>query len=263
MIKLIASDLDGTLLLNGANRLHRETFRLIETLQRQGRIFVAASGRQYANLQKLFYPVKDQISYICENGALVMHENKPLFQYQLDRAKGQQILKAIMAKDSAEALLSGVNTCYIQPKQEEYAKHMSEVVGNDVTVVADILATKEAYLKIAIYEKDGVAENFEYWKNYFSEDEQVRVVTSGNAWIDVIPRGIDKGSAIGRLGKELGIAPDEMMAVGDNYNDAEMLAYVKHSVAMKSGQAGIREMCKYEVDLVENLLRNIAEGRYD
>ena len=50
MIKLVASDLDGTLLLNGAQSLPEELFPLIKELKELGILFVAASGRQYANI---------------------------------------------------------------------------------------------------------------------------------------------------------------------------------------------------------------------
>ena len=57
MIKLIASDLDGTLLLNGAQDLPEEMFDLIPRLKKAGILFAAASGRQYANMRRLFAPV--------------------------------------------------------------------------------------------------------------------------------------------------------------------------------------------------------------
>ena len=58
MIKLIASDLDGTLLLNHAQSLNPGTAELIHELTKQGRIFAAASGRQYPNLYRLFHGVE-------------------------------------------------------------------------------------------------------------------------------------------------------------------------------------------------------------
>ena len=70
MIRYIASDLDGTLLLNGAQELDPEVFSLILRLKEKGIHFIAASGRQYVNLRRLFEPVQDEISYIAENGRL-------------------------------------------------------------------------------------------------------------------------------------------------------------------------------------------------
>ena len=57
MIKLIASDLDGTLLHNGAQKLTPRAIELIHELTQKGVHFVAASGRQYPALARLFEPV--------------------------------------------------------------------------------------------------------------------------------------------------------------------------------------------------------------
>ena len=57
MIKLVASDLDGTLLLHKAQSLPEEIFSLIRQLEELGIMFVAASGRQYPNMTKLFATV--------------------------------------------------------------------------------------------------------------------------------------------------------------------------------------------------------------
>ena len=63
MIKLVASDLDGTLLLNGAQSLPEELFPLIKELKELGILFVAASGRQYANMKRMFAPVVDDMAF--------------------------------------------------------------------------------------------------------------------------------------------------------------------------------------------------------
>ena len=76
MIRLIASDLDGTLLHNGAQQLTPRTIELIHALTRKGVHFIAASGRQYDNERRLFAPIKDEISYIAENGSLCIHRGE-------------------------------------------------------------------------------------------------------------------------------------------------------------------------------------------
>ena len=85
MIKLVASDLDGTLLLHKAQSLPEEIFSLIRQLEELGIMFVAASGRQYPNMTKLFAPVASEISYISENGALAVDHGEVLYQDSFDR----------------------------------------------------------------------------------------------------------------------------------------------------------------------------------
>ena len=64
MIRFIATDLDGTL-LNSERRLPEEIFPLIGKLKELGVLFAPASGRQYANLKKLFAPVANDVVFIC------------------------------------------------------------------------------------------------------------------------------------------------------------------------------------------------------
>lgn len=66
MIQYIASDVDGTLLHGHATTLNPELFDIIRQLKEHGIHFIAASGRQYKNLQRLFAPVKDDISYVAK-----------------------------------------------------------------------------------------------------------------------------------------------------------------------------------------------------
>ena len=73
MIKLIASDIDGTLLEEGTDGINPEIFTVIRELKKKGIVFAAASGREYASLRRLFQPVKDDIYFIADNGASVMY----------------------------------------------------------------------------------------------------------------------------------------------------------------------------------------------
>ena len=98
MIKLIASDLDGTLLLNKAQTLPEDLFPLIRALNELGIRFVAASGRQYPNMKRLFAPVASDISFICENGALAVEMGQVLYQDRFDKELANEILTAIIEK---------------------------------------------------------------------------------------------------------------------------------------------------------------------
>ena len=70
MIRLIASDIDGTLLQNGATEIPEEIFQEIRRLAERGILFCPASGRQYSSLRRLFAPAADRLPFLCENGAV-------------------------------------------------------------------------------------------------------------------------------------------------------------------------------------------------
>lgn len=255
MIKLIASDLDGTLLQNGSQSLGTEIFEIIKELKEYGIIFVAASGRQYANLRRLFEPVKDQIAYIAENGALVIYQDTILYKSVIDREIGEKILVDIRNREGCEILLSGMNTSYLEPKSQKYADHMKYIVKNNITVVSDILSVTEDYLKISVCEKEGIHKSSQYFKDKWSD--KVTVVTSGHEWLDMIGLNVNKGNAIQILQKKLGIIPIESMAFGDNYNDIEMLGAVEYCYAMENGVDKVKSICKYHTDSVEKTLSQV------
>ena len=76
MVKLIASDLDGTILRKGAQSVEPSTIKVIEQLVNKGMYFAPASGRQIVSLKRLFEPVSDKLVYIAENGALCEYKGE-------------------------------------------------------------------------------------------------------------------------------------------------------------------------------------------
>lgn len=257
-IRLIASDLDGTLLLDGAQSLQPGTCDLIRRLNRKGIGFLAASGRQYANLQRLFAPVKDEIGYLCENGCLSFFQGEMIYKETMSRELGEEILHAIQEKEGCEILLSGVHTSYLQPKKMSYYYHMRDVVKNNVTLVPDIFAVQEEYMKISVYEERGIEGSAAYWKERFGD--RVTVVTSGNEWLDMMPKGVNKGLGMKKIMEFLHVSPDECMALGDNYNDIEMLELVGHPIAMENAVPAVKTVCERETDMVEHILEEVLSG---
>ena len=69
--KLIASDIDGTLLPPGETDIPTRIFPLLRRLTERGVLFCPASGRQYHSLRRLFAPVADDMCYLCENGSIL------------------------------------------------------------------------------------------------------------------------------------------------------------------------------------------------
>ena len=76
MIKLIVSDIDGTLVPDGTDQIDPEMFTLIKRMKEYGIKFAGASGRQYVSMRKLFAPVRDDIYYITDNGSILRDKNK-------------------------------------------------------------------------------------------------------------------------------------------------------------------------------------------
>ncbi len=232
-IKLIACDLDGTLLLNGAQTLSEETLELVEQICKKGICFLPASGRQYPNLQRLFAPVADRILYLCENGALVMKDDKPLIKQIIEWDLAMEICHAILERPEAEVLISGERTSYIIPKHESYTTFLRDEVKNNITIIDQPEEIFEPIMKVSFMTKpqdrdvvgDALGKVFA---------GRAMMVTSGTEWIDFAPMGTSKASALKELGEILGIRPEEMAAFGDNENDRTMLELVGHPYLMEN-----------------------------
>ena len=259
MIKLIASDLDGTLLRHGAQKPDSAVFELIEKLTEQGIRFAAASGRQYTSLRRLFEPVADRIDYICENGSLVVSGGEIIYRKGIERALGKRLIRGMYAREGCEPLLSGVMCCYIQPKDLGYEKHMRDVVGNDVVVVDDLAAVEEPFLKLAAYFPAGATEDDRAALEALCEGE-MRPVVSGQAWIDLLLPDCDKGTALQALQQHLGVSKAETLAFGDNENDIELLAAAGIGCAMRDGNPLLTQRADALVDEVPPILERVLRG---
>ncbi len=257
-IKLIASDLDGTLLLNKARKCEESLFPVISALVDKGIYFVPASGRQYGSMQKLFYPVKDRLTYLCENGALVMHLDRVLVKQQFEDDLAMELCHAIIEDADCEVLISGERTSYLIPKKQAFVHHMRDVIGNNVTVIDTPERIQEPIIKVSFCTPEDKLRAVEERLGPRFEGRCLRV-TSGTEWIDFAPLGTSKGSALKSIGEALGIAPDEMMAFGDNENDRAMLEFVGHPYIMAPCNPTVLDIPAERCTRVEDILRKVLE----
>lgn len=252
MIKLIASDMDGTILQNGIREVSGEQLRIIEDLVDNGVLFAPASGRQYTNLMRNFAPIKDKLIYICENGSFVKYKGETIYKRFLDRNLGISIMKDIYNRDGCEILLSGEETCYIMPKSESYVNHMVNYVKNDVTVIKSFDEVKEEFIKVSVFASEGIEPHRQYFHDRWSSFAQTTV--SGLCWQDFVPLGVHKGSAISCIQERFNIGINETMAFGDNYNDIEMFQQSYYSYAMEGAAEEIKKAAAYTAPNVQSVL---------
>ncbi len=257
MIKLIASDLDGTLLKNGAQELPPDIFPIIRELRQKGIRFVAASGRQYYNLRLLFKPVRDEIFYIAENGSLCICNDKILSKGLISRELGIRIFHAVREHGGCHCLLSCESACYTDSKDPEFIHYIRNVLRNDLRVVDRLENITEAFLKVAVCDFKGTEDIEPYFQGKFGKE--IKITTSGLIWIDFIAPNADKGSALSHLASHLGIRADECMAFGDRYNDLEMLQFAGKSYAMSDAAPGLSEYTTDVTDSVEDVLRDFLK----
>ena len=142
MIKLIASDLDGTL-LQGTGEISEEVVMQIKKLSQMGILFVAASGRQYPNLRRLFEPVKDEIAYICENGALVVYKDQVLHKDVFNKDLEEELLNSNLLRNRtvwiagiSDTLSLSLQTSYLNIRlQNSLISHNPDNLIYDATLI--------------------------------------------------------------------------------------------------------------------------------
>lgn len=257
MIRLIASDIDGTLLPEYSTVLPDAVFSMIRELKKQGIAFCAASGRQYANLRRLFAPVADEIYYICENGAVVygMGAEEPLLNKSvMKRELAEQLIHEIISRRNCEVLVSGANTSYLIPKAEEIVHCIRDSLGNNTVILKSAEEIPEDIIKVSAYCNPDTSlvqkELPQKWEPYFHS------AVAGMQWLDFTLA--DKGFGIQAICKALQISPENVMAFGDNFNDVPMLSVVGAPVLMESAHPQLREkfpvQCRSVPDYVQECL---------
>ncbi|MCD8119312.1 MAG: Cof-type HAD-IIB family hydrolase [Lachnospiraceae bacterium] len=259
MIKLIVSDIDGTMLQNGAQSISRKTINLIERLCDRGVIFAAASGREYSNLYRLFGRVQDRIMYICLNGAMIMHRGKLICKTPIDRETGLEIIADIQAKRGCDVLVSGLDCCYIKQNNREYVNHIVNVLKNRTTFVHNFEDIEEEFLKISAHAAGGI----DQYSDDFIAKWGLRLPTavSGDDWIDFNGPLVNKGNALMVVQRLFDIREDETMTFGDNYNDVEMFDKSYFSYAMSGSTPDIRARARYLTPTVESILFDVLHMR--
>ena len=259
MMKLIASDLDGTILLNGAQSVDASLIDVVSELAQKGYIFAPASGRQIASLKMLFHPLEEQLMYIGENGALVKYKNQTIVKNSIERNLALEIIEDVCAHDNCEVLVSGEEVAYIKPKTKEYYHRMTQIVKYKTQLVEDFCEIPEDILKIAVCDLSGIKNSQEYFHKRW--DDAVNVAVSGELYLDFMAKNVSKGHAMQQVQQELGIAKDECMAFGDNFNDIEMLDAVGHAYVMEQAVAEIQKHKTHSCAKVEDTLRALmAQG---
>lgn len=221
MVKLIASDLDGTL-LPPTKIMPEKTFGLIDVMSAEGITFAPASGRQLHNLKKLFAPVLDKIAIIAENGGLVFCRGEIVFCDPTPAADVKRALDIIRRVDGLYPVVSCVDCAFYEDSYPRFVETLKRSYSAEklVTNLDDVLESHVA-LKISVWDDLPAAEHG--GKILPPMIEGLRTMISGFDWLDVSVAHANKGRALKALMAHLGVERSDCVAFGDHMNDLEML----------------------------------------
>lgn len=266
MIKLIASDMDGTL-LNHNHKIPKENVKLINFAKNQGIEFVVATGRAYYEALPALNEENINCDVISFNGGVVYDKNgniisitpmlpKDLY-YTIEILKSFDISYQLYTKNTIyttsietdiNAYIDLIRSNGYEPDVEHLrAEAQQKLEVGYITEVENIelyLNEKEnPPIKIIAISND--ISKLENAAKLLSENTSISVTSSGANNIEIMHKNATKGKALKEIAKIYGINLENAVAIGDNLNDQAMLDIVGYSVAMKNGNIKLKEQAKY------------------
>lgn len=244
-IKLIAIDVDHTLLTE-KGELPPQFFQYVRKLNELGIACVIASGRPLYTLKEMFSECWEQMSFICDNGGIVVHGSKTIFESFIHPKQVRSLVCFAEERNKGVPLICATTGAYMLKKHEAYQTYLRTFYSNIICVDADSLANVTADVdKFTVYYPNKDCHNsFRSW--YVpAYGADFTVALCDTSWIDIMNKGVDKGAALQMLGETLGVLPTQMMAFGDSYNDIPMLEMVTYSYVLKNAPNDMRQYARF------------------
>lgn len=253
MIRLIATDLDGTLLEDDGT-LPNGIFEAVEELTHLGIRFAACSGRQYGNLRRLFGRVADQMAFVCENGALSYIDGEIAGVIPIPQDDAQEAIRDIR-RAGMNLLISGRHTCYMLDENRRYTDDIVYRLRNTITIVEELSQINEPMLKISGQIDKGLEAIAPAFLRKWSG--RLTATVSGPDWFDFT--AANKGMGIRLLMEKMKVSKEEAAAFGDNFNDETMLDSVEYPFLMATADPALRKpgyiLCEKEVPVLKRIIK--------
>lgn len=249
-VKLIVSDMDGTL-LNSKHEVSDLFFELHAQLKAKGIQFVAASGRQYFSIISKLEAIKKDLIVVAENGAYVVANDQELYVNAFQPKDVLNFIKIAEKIPETFIVLAGKKKAYFLKGNTELATLVSEYYSENEVLDSFEKLPEDDILKLALYHPKGSEANIYPALEHLTPDWQIKV--SGEFWVDIALPANHKGNAVERIQEQLGITDDQTMAFGDYMNDVEMLKKAKYSFAMENAHPQVKEVANYQTTNNDNL----------
>lgn len=239
MIRMIVTDLDGTLLA-GKSVLPEENIRALRRAMDAGVKVVLASGRMLEATQPIADAIGVNAPMSLFNGAMAY-----------DGATGRVLRARTIPRETAVRVLREIESrggyAHAFPGRGFYLEkrcHWTDYYENKIGVTGIEAGRKlSEWLDADVYKLLclGEASDLERLKNALAPMfPDVTFVKSGETHLEIVARGVDKASGLRDVGAITGVSPEEMLAFGDEMNDLPMLQYAGTGFAMGNAVDGVR-----------------------
>lgn len=278
MYKLIAIDLDGTL-LDSYGEVSENTKRILKETMKKGTKVIIASGRTVDSIKAIAEDISSDKYIIAGNGSIIydLKEKNVIYEKYIPKSKALNIIK--ICNDNsitysvytnktiiADSLKYNILYYYKQNLKKETSKKTSiTIVPNIYDYVKSM--DNEKVMKIFICDKHQSVFNSILKK--FSEIEDIEIldvshmsrkmISNGSKdialeyfYTEITEKDVDKWYAIEYLINKLNIDKTEIITIGDNINDVKMIEQAGLGIAMKGSSPKVTGVADYITDLDNN-----------
>ena len=259
MIKLIAIDMDGTL-LNEKKHIDKAQKEAIHEAVEAGIKIVLCTGRPLYGIlpfyEELGLSELDSEGYVILNNGCSIHKTKDWELIDQVNFTSDDIDYLYKFSEGYDINFTLVNDYYyfnIDRKPTDELITDAGFVFSNITNISlkEAKNGKHKIIKIMFLGNPNIMANFQKENENILKDKYSGVLSQPYVY-EILPKGNNKGTGLKKLAKKLGIKQEEIMAIGDGNNDIEMFEYANYSVAMENGTELAKKAAKYETDSNEN-----------
>lgn len=259
MIKLIAIDMDGTL-LNEKKHIDKAQKKAIHEAVEAGIKIVLCTGRPLYGIlpfyEELGLSELDSEGYVILNNGCSIHKTKDWKLIDQVNFTSDDIDYLYKFSEGYDINFTLVNDYYyfnIDRKPTDELITDAGFVFSDITNISlkEAKNGKHKIIKIMFLGNPNIMANFQKENENILKDKYSGVLSQPYVY-EILPKGNNKGTGLKKLAKKLGIKQEEIMAIGDGNNDIEMFEYANYSVAMENGTELAKKAAKYQTDNNEN-----------
>lgn len=240
--RLIALDVDGTL-LNDDYKLSVKTLYAVKRASEEGAQIVLCTGRGPQNT----LPILDELGLsgiiITHNGAATIQSSNQTVLHQV--AFHRNTIKPFVEYCRSRQIHFSICTpfeLYVEELNDSiiamYNKFMLEPI-----LTKDTLALSMDRVKLSVFSEQAVMDQMETeWRAMSSP---LSIIRSGDSFMDIMHAAASKGHALKRLAADAGIKQEEIMAIGNYYNDSEMLLFAGMGIAMSNSPDAVKLLANH------------------
>lgn len=246
-VKLIAVDMDGTFLDEDKKYNKARFLQQFYQLRQRGIYFVAASGNPLYTLQHYFPEIQQEMAFVAENGAYVMDAGQQVACAHICPKVVQHVLDVMLTDYQASLILCAQHSGYITHNVTVQAKQRLKIYFSQLQQVTDLNAIDQPICKITFDTTQcDVARLTDFLQQQtFIQQHKVKMVSSGFGFIDLILPEQHKAHGLSLLQQKWQIADHQVLAIGDNYNDMEMVEKAGFGFAMANAVPELKQLAAY------------------